>query len=408
MEVVMPQLGETVSEGTITVWHKKVGESVSVEDVLFEVSTDKVDTEIPAPASGVLTEIVVAEGETVNVGVRLAVIDDGGATTEETEKTVETVEIAETAPTEAPAAAQPSGDGSMKAVLSPVVSRLIAEHGLDASAIAGTGRDGRITRRDVLAAVDSGGGSAEAATPATPAGDDLREVIPFSRINKLTAEHMVRSKATSAHVLQAVEADFSAVEAARIKRGEEWQSREGFELTYLPFIASAVCRAIADFPNVNSSVSGDSLVVHRPVNLSIAVNVDFSDLVVPVIHDAEGKSVAELAHAIRDLALRARSDSLRPDDMSGGTYTISNNGSFGTMITAPIINQPQVAVLSTDGITRRPVVVIEDGEEVIAIRPVGVLAQSFDHRAITGAYSGAFLKRLKQIIEEHDWAGEVG
>ncbi len=388
MDVVMPQLGETVGEGTITVWRKKVGDTVSADEVLFEDSTDKVDTEIPAPTAGVLTEIVVAEGETVGVGTRLAVIDDGRGD----------------AKTEAPAAepaAPPAGadeGGDMAAVLSPVVSRLIAEHGLNVSDITGTGRGGRITRRDVLAHVEAGSG---AAVPSVADGD---EVIPFSRVNKLTAQHMVRSKATSAHVLQAVEVDFSAVEAAR----------DGSALTYLPFIACAVCRAIAAFPKINASVvkygtGGDALVVHRAVNLGIAVDLDFSALVVPVIRDAQDRSVAELADAIRALADRARGDGLIPDDMTGGTYTITNNGSFGTLITAPIINQPQVAVLSVDGIARRPVVVTgADGGEEIAIRPVGILAQSFDHRAFGGAYSGAYLNRLKQIIETTDWVAELG
>ncbi len=379
MDVVMPQLGETVSEGTITVWHKRVGETVSADEVLFEVSTDKVDTEIPAPAAGVLTEIVVGEGETVDVGTRLAVIDDGRVDGKTESPAAE--------PAPAPVEAVEADD--MSAQLSPVVSRLLAEHRLNAADIAGTGRGGRITRRDVTAHVE--------ARPAPVADGD--EAIPFSRINKLTADHMVRSKATSAHVLQAVEADFSAVEAAR----------EGSALTYLPFIARAVCLAIAEFPNINASVKGDALVVHRAVNLGIAVDLDFSALVVPVIRDAGEKSLADLARAIRDVADKARSDTLAPDDMTGGTYTITNNGSFGTLITAPIINQPQVAVLSSDGIIRRPVVVTgADGGEEIAIRPIGILAQSFDHRAFGGAYSGAYLKRLKQIIETTDWTAELG
>jgi 2-oxoglutarate dehydrogenase E2 component (dihydrolipoamide succinyltransferase) len=196
-----------------------------------------------------------------------------------------------------------------------------------------------------------------------------------------------------------VEVDFSAVEAARA----------GTSLTYLPFIARAVCRAIAEFPNINASVDGDALVVHRAINLGIAVDLDFSALVVPVIRDAGQKSVADLAGAIRELAGKARGDGLIPDDMTGGTYTITNNGSFGTLITAPIINQPEVAVLSSDGITRRPVVVTgADGGEEIAIRPIGILAQSFDHRAFGGAYSGAYLNRLKQIIETTDWTAELG
>ena len=403
MDVVMPQLGETVSEGTITVWHKKVGDTVSADEVLFEVSTDKVDTEIPAPAAGVLTEIVVPEGETVGVGTRLAVIDDGGA-----DAKTEALG-AEPAPT-APSAAEPGEagvGGDMAAVLSPVVSRLIAEHGLNTSDIAGTGRGGRITRRDVLAHVEVGAGATRSAAAVVIEGGD--EVIPFSRVNKLTAQHMVRSKATSAHVLQAVEADFSAIEAARQAHGRAWKAREGYSLTYLPFIACAVCRAIAEFPNINASVEGDALVVHRAVNLGIAVDLDFSALVVPVIRDAGDRSLADLARAIHDLAAKARGAGLIPDDMTGGTYTITNNGSFGTLITAPIINQPQVAVLSTDGIARRAVVVTgADGAEEIAIRPVGILAQSFDHRAFGGAYSGAYLNRLKQIIETTDWPAELG
>ncbi len=398
MDVVMPQLGETVSEGTITVWHKKVGDTVSAEEVLFEVSTDKVDTEIPAPAAGVLTEIVVAEGETVGVGTRLAVIDDGSADAKTEAPAAEL----------APAAAEPGEadeGGDMAAVLSPVVGRLIAEHGLNAADIAGTGRGGRITRRDVLAHVEAEAGGA----PPEPAIAEGDEVIPFSRVNRLTAAHMVRSKATSAHVLQAVEVDFSAVEAAREAHGRAWKAREGYSLTYLPFIARAVCRAIAEFPKINASVDGDALVVHRAVNLGIAVDLDFSALVVPVIRDAGDRSLADLARAIHDLAAKARGAGLIPDDMTGGTYTITNNGSFGTLITAPIINQPQVAVLSADGIARRAVVVTgADGAEEIAIRPVGVLAQSFDHRAFGGAYSGAYLKRLKRIIETTDWPAELG
>ena len=399
MDVVMPQLGETVSEGTITAWHRKVGDTVSAEEVLFEVSTDKVDTEIPAPAAGVLTEIVVAEGETVGVGTRLAVIDDG-STDAKTESPA-----AQPAPAALEAAEADEG-GDMAAVLSPVVSRLIAEHGLNAADIAGTGRGGRITRRDVLAHVEAGA-AAPSVSPIVIEGGD--EVIPFSRINKLTADHMVRSKATSAHVLQAVEADFSAVEAARARHGAAWKAREGYSLTYLPFIAGAVCRAIAAFPKLNASVDGDALVVHRAVNLGIAVDLDFSALVVPVIRDAGDRSLADLARAIHDLAHKARGDGLAPDDMTGGTYTITNNGSFGTLITAPIINQPQVAVLSVDAIARRPVVATgADGAEEIAIRPVGILAQSFDHRAFGGAYSGAYLNRLKQIIATTDWPAELG
>jgi 2-oxoglutarate dehydrogenase E2 component (dihydrolipoamide succinyltransferase) len=219
---------------------------------------------------------------------------------------------------------------------------------------------------------------------------------------------MVRSRATSAHVLQAVEADFSRVAAVRARHGAAWKSREGFSLTYLPFIARAVCAAIADFPHVNASIDGDALVVWRDVHLGIAVDLGPGGLVAPVIRNAATLPVVDLARAIDDLASRARSDALTADDLAGGTYTISNSGSFGTLITAPIINQPQVAILSTDGISKKPVVIESDSGDSIGIRPIGVLAQSFDHRAIDGAYSAAFLRRVKEIIETRDWDSAIG
>jgi 2-oxoglutarate dehydrogenase E2 component (dihydrolipoamide succinyltransferase) len=408
MDVIMPQLGETVSEGTVTVWCKKVGDAVKADETLFEVSTDKVDTEIPAPADGVLAEILVQEGETVNVGAKLAVIDDGGAS-----EAGESTE-ADAGSDSAPVAAQPKPSspptspdmaGSMAGVLSPVVSRLIAEHGFDAADITGTGRDGRITRRDVMAHLASSG--TPPASGGAGAAEEGTTLVPFSRINRLTGEHMVRSKATSPHVLQAIEADFSAIDEVREAHREDWTGAEGFALTYLPFIARATCLAIADFPNVNARVAEDGLAVFSHVHLGIAVDIDLAELVVPVIRDAEAKSVADLARAINDLAVRARERTLTPDEMAGGTYTISNSGAFGTLITAPIINQPQVAILSTDGVCKRPVVVEDEGGDTITIRPIGILAQSFDHRAMGGAYSAAFLGRLKQIVETYDWAAEL-
>jgi 2-oxoglutarate dehydrogenase E2 component (dihydrolipoamide succinyltransferase) len=218
---------------------------------------------------------------------------------------------------------------------------------------------------------------------------------------------MVRSKATSAHVLQAVEADFHRVERARAAHGEAWRTREGFGLSFLPFVARAVCLAIADFPRVNASVEGESLVIHKRIHLGIAVDLALEGLTVPVIRDAHALPVPALARAIHDRARRAREDKLGPDDYAGGTYTISNSGSFGTLITAPVINQPQVAILSTDGVKKRPVVIEGPDGDAIVIRPVGIIAQSFDHRAIDGAYSAAFLHRLKEIIETRDWIADL-
>ncbi|MBM3486345.1 MAG: 2-oxo acid dehydrogenase subunit E2 [Alphaproteobacteria bacterium] len=398
IDIVMPQLGETVKEGTITVWRKKIGDRVKADEPLFDVSTDKVETEIPAPADGVLAEILVAEGATVPVGARLAVIaSDGRAgATSATPATFSPV----SAPTAAapaipmpPRAASGPRDRRRRSI-SPVVRRLAATHGLDLAAIAGTGRDGRIKRDDVRAHLARG-----AALECS--------VIPFNRLRRLTAQHMVRSKATSPHVLQAVEAEFHRVDAARRAHQAAWQAREGFELTFLPFIAKAVCTAIAAFPRVNAVIEGENLVVFGRIHLAIAVDLGHEGLVAPVIRDAGSRSVAALARAIRDVAVRARASRLGPDDLAGGTYTISNSGVFGTMITAPIINQPQVAILSTDGICKRPVVVEGPEGDSIAIRPVGVLAQCFDHRAIDGAYSAAFLRTLKDRIETTDWTASI-
>jgi 2-oxoglutarate dehydrogenase E2 component (dihydrolipoamide succinyltransferase) len=237
-----------------------------------------------------------------------------------------------------------------------------------------------------------------------PAG---AKTVPFTRIRKLTAEHMVRSKATSPHVLQAVEVDFQRVDIVRKTVRDAWKAKHGHSLTYLPFIGNAVCRALEEFPNLNSSVHGDSLVLHPSVNLAIAVDLGAEGLVAPVIKNADRLSVAQLADAIAEIAQRSRAGKLRPEDFQGGTYTLSNSGTFGTLITAPIINQPQVAILSTDGVRKKPVVVETSEGDSIAIRPVGVLAQSFDHRAVDGAYSAAFLDRVRKIIETSNWIVEV-
>lgn len=397
MDIVMPQLGETVAEGTLTVWHKKPGDRVEADELLFEVSTDKVDTEIPAPASGTLVEVLVEEGATVGVGTRLGVIRADGE-----DAVSPSVPSAAVTPAPPPAVKDAAPLSSGAPPLSPVVGRLLAEYGLAASDVTGTGAGGRIKRTDVEAA--------HKARFAARAGGDIAAVrgeyttVPFNTARRRTAEHMVRSKATSPHVLQAVEVDFHRIAEIRRDQGAAWKEREGFALTYLPFIANAVCKAIAQYPHVNASIEGESLLVWKAVNLAIAVDLDFNGLVAPVIRSAEDKSVAELARDIGGLAARARAGALTPDELAGGTYTISNSGTFGTLITAPIISQPQVAILSTDGIGRRPVVIDDpDGGETIVARPVGVLAQSFDHRAFDGAYSAAFLRRIKELVEQGDW-----
>ena len=408
MDVLMPQMGETVAEGTLTVWHKEVGDVVSSSDILFEIGTDKVEMEVPALIDGILTEIFVQAGETVVVGSILAVIEAKGEKANSPKKPqTQQVERIQSA-SEVSFRNSPKRDRSMK--LSPVVRKLLAENNLSYTDITGTGRDSRIKRSDVLDYLKTGGIPLSASAPSQVVsndGEDGITIIPFSYRRKMTAEHMVRSKATSPHVLQAVEVDFSAVDKARKAIGSEWKRREGYSLTYLPFIVKAVCSAIKDFPNINGHIENERLVIFERVNLAVAIDLNFEGLVAPVIPDADLKAVTEIARLTYDLAERARGDKLNPDEFANATYTISNNGSFGTLITAPIINQPQIAILSTDGITKRPIVIEQDGEDLIAIRPIGILAQSFDHRAIDGSYSGAFMRRLKEIIEGKNWLDAV-
>ncbi len=461
---MMPQLGETVTEGTITRWMKSIGDPVERDEPLFEVSTDKVDSEVPSPAAGVLTEILVPEGETVEVGVRLAVIGDGAGssasggtpaagTADPPAPQSEPATVApppppasgpapaET-PASAPAAGPADGNGSEPLLLSPIVRKLLAENGISESEVTGTGAGGRITREDALRVVESRRSAAQTATPAPPApaapsspaapvtpaatampvasapsapgvsmasfrraGDQL---VPFSNMRRRTAEHMVRSKATSPHAFIANEVDFEAVERVRAAWGERFKAEEGFTLTYLPFVARAAVEALRDFPLLNASVVDDSLLVHSEVNLGIAVDLSHEGLIVPVIHRAEEVTLRGVARRIRDLAERARGRQLNADDIAGGTFSITNDGPFGTYFTVPIINQPQVAILATDGIARRPVVVTQpDGSESIAIHSTGILGVSWDHRAVDGAYVSLFLARISELLSSRDWAAEL-
>jgi 2-oxoglutarate dehydrogenase E2 component (dihydrolipoamide succinyltransferase) len=396
MNVIMPQLGETVEEGTVAVWHKKEGDRVAIDELLLEIETDKVATEVPSLVAGTLAKILVGAGETVKVGTPLAIID-----------TAEAITVAAAAPSNTAVAPAPPAQGTATpthrdgrgAPLSPAVRKLVAEHGVDIAVIRGTGRDGRVKRDDVLSHLEK-----HRAAPGMRDGD--AETVNFSPLRRRIAEHMVRSKATSAHVLQAVEVDFSGVEAARAALKAAWKEREGTSLTYLPFVARAVTLALPEFPHLNAHAAEDSLTVYKAINLSLAVDLERGGLIAPVIKNAGALRVPDMARAIASIAERARSNTLKPDDMTGGTYSLTNNGSFGTFITAPVINQPQVAILSIDGVQRRPWVVADDDGERIEIRPVGVLAHSFDHRAVDGAYSGAYLRRLKHILESLEWVGE--
>ena len=433
-EVKLPQLGETVTEGTITKWFKKLGDAVALDEPLFEVSTDKVDTEVPSPVAGILTEMRAKEGDTIPVGAVIAVVGDAGAAPAPAPVAAPAAApvaapTPEPAPAAAPtvvvAAASSSGDAPL---LSPVVRRLISENNLDVAKIAGSGPGGRITREDVLALIDAQAGKsipAPAAAPApapvaakaapapapkaAPADSNEREKrIKLSKIRKLTGDHMIMSKAVSPHTFSVVEVDYANVDVVRSRVKNEWKKAEGFSLTYLPFISRAVVDALVEFPHLNASLDGNELVVHQYVDLGIAVDLDFQGLLVPVVRDAETKRLRALAREISDLGARAKSRKLSPDEIQGGTFTLSNNGSAGSVLTMAVINQPQVGIISTDAIVRKPVVVnLPDGGESIAIHPVGKLAMSWDHRAFDGAYAAGFLSRAKEILETRDWSAEL-
>ena len=447
----MPQLGETVADGTVTKWFKSEGDTVARGEALFEVSTDKVDTEIPSPADGVLTRILVAEGETVDVGTLLAIIGDEHLTDATTSAASATAATSASAkPTAATKSTKASGSSDAEARVSPVARRLLAEHQLDASDVPGSGPQGRVTRDDVLVFIESqsaalAGGADASLSPvvrrlvrehnidalsvrgtgadgrvlrrdvealinpgAGSAASSRDEVIPFTKIRRLTAEHMTRSKATSAHTLMVREVDYQHVEDLRQAQGGTFKEREGFSLTYLPFNALAALAALRDFPHLNGSVGNDELIVHHDLNLGIAVDLDGSGLVVPVVQRADSYDLRSIARKIRELADGARNKRLTNDDMTNGTFTITNPGPFGTLMTAAIINQPQVAILATDAVVRKPVVVTDGSRnESIAIHSVGNIALTFDHRVIDGAYAARFLNRIAEILQTRDWASEL-
>jgi pyruvate dehydrogenase E2 component (dihydrolipoamide acetyltransferase) len=464
VDVVMPQMGVSVSEGTITKWLKSEGEEVAADESLLEISTDKVDTEVPSPAGGVLQQILAQEGETVAVGTKIAVISPEGAPAEappepptqeaaeesaaasgaegETptaEKEEEPAEPAEPAPAaeaapEPPApkppAPEPEGDGRREGqFVSPVVARIAAEHDVDVSQVEGTGRGGRVTKKDILGFIERGAPAKPEAPPAeapppteaapaparpapapsptaaAPAGAG-ETVEPMTAMRKGIAEHMRRSLDTSAHVTTTFEVDLSKVVSIREKMKKEYAERHGVKLTYLAFIARATVDAISKWPWMNAELRGESIVVKSYVNVGVAVALEGGKgLIVPVIKNAEGMNLLGLARAIEDVADRARSKKLMPDDVQGGTFTITNPGGFGAIHGTPIISQPQVAILDVEALVKRPVVVTgEDGADVIAIRPIMNLCLSYDHRLVDGAYAAQFMRDLRENLQTWDEA----
>ena len=422
--VSMPQLGETVTEGTVLRWMKQVGDSIARDEAIVEISTDKVDTEVPSPVAGVVSEILVGEGDTIEVGTAMVVIASpdesvpAGAPAEvgaDKEAAPRSAPAPARAPTRTPASSRRPGPGKF---LSPVVRRLAREHDIDPSVIDGTGRDGRVTRNDVLAYIESMKAKPDpvpapppdpAPAPAAPA-PPTDEPAKLSRLRVRIADNMVASLRTAAHVWTSMEVDYERVERVRQAHRESFRQQEGFSLTYLPFIARSTMDALRAFPVVNSSFDqqGRTATFHQDVDLGIAVDLNQDGLMVVTIQKADDYSLRALARKVRDLAVRARSGRVGPDDVSGSTFTITNPGPYGSFMSAPIINVPNVAILSTDGIAKRPkVVTTPDGADAIAIRHLGYLGLSWDHRAFDGATAVLFLRRIKENLETWDWEQQL-
>jgi pyruvate/2-oxoglutarate dehydrogenase complex dihydrolipoamide acyltransferase (E2) component len=414
MDVVMPQLGETVAEGKILTWFKNAGDKVNEGDNLFEVETDKVTVEVQAIAAGTLTEIRAGVGTVAKVGTVVAVIGSNGQAA---------ARIASPAPSARPAAVALDAFNEVRTApgrflnarpadgirITPLARRLIVQNSLDLSTLANeaqTRGDGLIRASNVRRALQARSAPSTVSTPARLVERADDEAVPINAIRQRTGERLAEAWRTAPHVFQAIEIDFGAVDAVRGRHKDRFKARIGASLTYLPFIARAVCLAIREFPQVNARFDGDRLLVSRDINLGIAVDLSHNGLVVPVVHRASELTFEELARAITRQIQKARAGTMTPDDMSGGTYTITNNGSYGTLFTAPIINLPQAAILSTDAIRKRPAVVETPEGDFVAVRPMGIVAQSFDHRAFDGAYSAAFLSCLKEMVEQHDWARE--
>ncbi|HEY7499776.1 MAG TPA: dihydrolipoamide acetyltransferase family protein [Vicinamibacterales bacterium] len=425
--VVMPQMGESIAEGTIVRWIKKVGDQVDRDEPLFEISTDKVDAEIPSPAAGRLSEIKVKEGETVPVNSVVAVIGAAGeaaaapgpsvpeAAVGQPERPVPAKAAAPAAPAPATTSAEPAPDAgededSPRHKSSPLVRRIAQEHNVDIRNVQGTGINGRVTKGDILAYIESGataqpaaapGAAAKPSAPAPAAGPVYRpgenvQIVPMSVMRKKIAEHMVLSAHTSPHVYSVYEVNFGRVSALREKKKAEYEAA-GAKLTYTAFIAKVIVDALRQFPDVNASIDGGNIVYKKDINLGIAVALEHG-LIVPVIPKADERNLLGLSRAINDLAARARAKKLNPDEVQGGTFTITNPGIFGALYGLPLINQPQVAILGVGAIEKRAVVI----DDAIAIRPMCHLTLGYDHRLIDGAGAGRFLSFVKERLEGFD------
>ena len=422
VELIMPKMGESIMEATILRWLKKPGEKIEQDESVLEVATDKVDTEVPSTHAGVLKEILAKEGEVVGVGKAIAIITTEAGTT---------VDVAAPAPgpkpegavaprTELPAVHASNGNGQAPATVSvkntnrfysPLVKNIAREENIavaELETIPGTGAEGRVTKKDILAYVQNrkpamAGAQLLQATPSVPvsisAGD---EIIQMDRMRKMIAERMVDSKRISPHVTSFVEADLTSIVQWRNKAKDDFQKRTGEALTFTPLFIDALIQSIRDFPMINIQVDGDKIIRKREINIGMAVALPSGNLIVPVIKNADQYSLSGLARAVNDLARRARENKLKPDELSGGTYTISNVGSFGNVMGTPIIVQPQVAIMATGAIQKKPAVLETPYGDVIAIRHKMFLSHSYDHRVVDGALGGSFVRRVADYLEKFD------
>ena len=430
--IQMPQLGETIVEGTILKWLKQEGEHIDRDEPLFEISTDKVDTEVPSPVSGTVTKLLAAEGATVAVKTDIAEIEEDGAAAPPASAANEAPAAPPTAVPAVPVPAAPAAPavpaaaaaastvpdrGPRSQILSPLVRRLAADHGIDLATVIGTGTGGRITKKDVEAAA-AASGAAPAASAAPLAGPPApaltpvpspsvpgaaEEVVPMSHIRKAIAQHMVGSLQTSARAWTMVEVNVDHLVKLRDRVKDAFFARYGVKLTYLPMVTRATTEALLEYPIVNAELRGEDLIMRRYVNMGIAVSYD-QGLIVPVIKNADAMNVPGIARVIADLAARARSHQLQPDEVTGATFTITNPGPYGSLISVPIINQPNAGILSLDTIQKRPVVI----DDAIAIRSMVYISMSWDHRVIDGELATRFLARIKQNLETWDFAEDLG
>jgi 2-oxoglutarate dehydrogenase complex dihydrolipoamide succinyltransferase (E2) component len=420
--VLMPQMGESIQEGTLTRWHKKLGDKVQREEILFEISTDKVDTEIPSPVSGVLVQILANEGETVNVNSIVAVIDDaaspGTINQAPAEKPAPVADAASAPSSPSPASHSSGDDSGSKVLASPLARKMAEEHAVDLSKLQGSGEGNKIVKNDILAALESGksisplvaAAASLAVSPAAKApSDHVKSTggssegivdgvrvsrVPLSGMRKKIAEHMVMSKRTSPHVTSVIEIDLQKIVDVRAKFKDKFEAINGFKLTFMPFFLHAAIEAIKAVPVVNASVDGDSILYKKDINLGCAVALEWG-LIVPVIKNSSERSFVGLGRELNNLAEKARNKKLAPDDVRGGTFSISNYGGFGTVIGQPIINQPQVAIFGIGAMQKKPVVI----NDAIAIRTMCFCVLSFDHRVIDGSDSGKFLSTVKTVLE---------